>query len=68
MSSLCVGPLPSNSEAVLRLVFGSNVAVSKVIESAKRFALLKEECGLISNEEASSIVLQLEERLLKEAI
>lgn len=67
MSVVSVGPLPNNSEAVLRLVFGSNVSVSKVVESARKSTLLKKECGLISNEEASSIVLQLEEKL-KEAV
>jgi len=62
-NNISIGPLFGNLETEMRLTFGSNVSASRVISFVKRNAEARAACGLISDNEASEMVRQTEEKL-----
>jgi hypothetical protein len=63
MSNLIIGSVLGNPNAEIKIVFGSNVKASRVVDYVKRNAHMREVCGLISNVEASELVRETEEKL-----
>lgn len=60
---IVIDTISGNPETQMRLIFGNNVSAPRVIEYVKRNAHMKEECGLISTQEAFEVVRQAEEKL-----
>lgn len=61
--SIHVGPISQNPETTIDLVFGKNVSIDRVIDSASQSAHDKERCGIVSNDEANEMVERTKECL-----
>jgi hypothetical protein len=67
MTTILIQPNSNNINTQTKILFGKNVSLSKVIEFIKKEVELKENCGMISFEEAKEIVKQTE-KVLKDVI
>lgn len=65
MSNLIIGPVSNNPETELKLTFGNNVSVDRLIDFVKRNVQLRETCGMISTSEATEMIKQTEDKLKK---
>lgn len=60
---ISIGPVGSNKETELKLTFGRNVSVSRIIGFVESSARVKKRYGLITNQEAIEMIKETEEKL-----
>lgn len=63
INNLCIGPVSSNLDTVMKLAFGNNVSASSVIEYVERNAKAMEACGLITEAEAVKMIEEVEKKI-----
>lgn len=61
--TISIGPVSENPNSVVKVAFGKNVSADRVICYVQSNTQWKQECGLISNLEATEIMKQTEEKL-----
>lgn len=63
MTCVCIGPVSDNRETEMKIIFGNNVSASRVIGFVEKSAKMREDCGLISNQESFDMIQEIAEKL-----
>ena len=63
MRIIDVGPISNNPQTSYKLIFGRNVSASKVLDSLKQIAELREKLGLTTEENTIQTVREAQAKL-----
>jgi hypothetical protein len=63
MARIYIGPVSDNQNTELKLLFGSNVSANSIVDYVRRDTTMREECGLISDDEACAMISEAEAKL-----
>jgi len=63
MHIIDIGPIKDNPQTFYKLVFGKNVSLSKVLDSLKQNAEMRERLGLTTEENTIETVKEAEQKL-----